>query len=1075
MSNILFSKYINQREKDFIDFVYSLLEFDNLDELLKYIVEKAPNILNLKSCSIYLLPSIVKEFNGVLIKGNGQSIKSINLKKDFIVLAAPSSSRNLYNMIGKHFYLSGEGLTGWVFLNNKVLILNNLNDPQEFIKYRGLKWVNKYSGAEYIYDFSDKSVPFPFIGIPITIRGKCIGVIKFANTLNDSFSIKFPKEYFNSFSKVISKIIEIDKNNKDKKILFENFSKFNSDSWKKSANAFLKFIVFEIQRLFDSSICDIYTIDKFGISIVLKASSDRFSSKNIRKGSISFLRGIGLVGYIFKNGLPMVINNTVPFYNKKVMNESELLEIIWDNDSLVKDLKSDDERLIFAKNEEFHYLPNHYTRFLGVPILSKGKRVLGVISVLSKSNDKEFVLNDLNLLKTIANNISQFLFSQGRQKLKNLLIRIGRLDGEDLFQYVVKHLPKLLLSNACSIFLKSENTDEIELKYTNSQNFIDYMKRKDIIYKTGDGKTGLAYKLGRVLLINHYGEYNISESQIKSDYNKYSKNNFKPYNLIKILKNNYGRDIAIARLIREEHDPLFSELDKAMFNNFVEKTIYIEKGIPCSHEDSVCERGEDGYVKSFLAIPLKDRGGEIHGVMRIPRSFPGGVFTDEDLSIGIAVANRLSSVIERQKILYKDLTTLIKVNAKINLSWNLKNSDDILINILEIITDNLGFEFAGIQLVNEKNTEITTKMVMKNKNIADALDPNNWIGLSHEMDPKGGLKRDIHAWLLREHKKEIVIKGWHDNFDEFIYKKFDHENLIRVFMPISTHEKELDIGTIEAGYNIYRKHYIDNKQILILRFLSSIAAIALKNQRLKTIIDSKEAEIINSRQRSTLGLIASDLVHEISDPTQVILGNLQICERLIKTNKSSNEQILNDINLSIKNINHLVHICNNLYPITKKRELINEIISINSVIEDALLIYKYRLNSLGIIVKTEFKNSLPTFSADRFQIQSVFFNLLKNSKEALKNCENKLISISTNEIENYILVKFEDNGPGIPEEILKKLSKQNSSNKLNDLNSGIGLNLIYNIIKSYKGFISAKNKKLGGAEFIISIPFNSGE
>ena len=75
----------------------------------------------------------------------------------------------------------------------------------------------------------------------------------------------------------------------------------------------------------------------------------------------------------------------------------------------------------------------------------------------------------------------------------------------------------------------------------------------------------------------------------------------------------------------------------------------------------------------------------------------------------------------------------------------------------------------------------------------------------------------------------------------------------------------------------------------------------------------------------------------------------------------------------------------------------------------------------------------------------------------------------------YILVKFEDNGPGIPNEILKKLSIQNPESRLNDLNSGIGLILIHNIIKFYKGFLSVKNKKSDGVEFVISIPFNPGE
>ena len=232
-----------------------------------------------------------------------------------------------------------------------------------------------------------------------------------------------------------------------------------------------------------------------------------------------------------------------------------------------------------------------------------------------------------------------------------------------------------------------------------------------------------------------------------------------------------------------------------------------------SHEDNgLCEDASPS--SSFLGCPFKDSHGNIYGVMRIIRSFPGSVFTDEDLALLSSVSNRLTVLIERKELLEKNLRTLSKINAQINSSFG---TDDqlkpILLSILEAATETLGFEFAAIHLVNPVQNTIATVMGMLNKEASDAVEPNDWVGTSHPLDPADESKRDIHAWLLREHKEPCIIPGWHPHFNREIYEKYHHEKLIRAFVPIVTQNTNDDIGTIDAGYHIDRRNFIDAKQM----------------------------------------------------------------------------------------------------------------------------------------------------------------------------------------------------------------------------------------------------------------------
>src|SRR5262249_582632 len=150
-------------------------------------------------------------------------------------------------------------------------------------------------------------------------------------------------------------------------------------------------------------------------------------------------------------------------------------------------------------------------------------------------------------------------------------------------------------------------------------------------------------------------------------------------------------------------------------------------------------------------------------------------------------------------------------------SFDSRELNKVLYRILEAITGILGFEFATIALVDPSQKTIHTAMGVKSKQIPDAVDPAAWVGASHPLEPPEGEKRDIHAWLLREHRRECIITGWDEHFDREIYKKHGHEELIRVFIPIIAQNPEADIGTIEAGYNIKRRNSIDDRQVMMLK------------------------------------------------------------------------------------------------------------------------------------------------------------------------------------------------------------------------------------------------------------------
>ncbi len=716
-------------QKTVLDLMNVLLRLDKLDDVLQAIVKKAPSLIGSLGCSIYLIPDLVTKYDGKLIDNDNKVIDISQIQEEILVLAASSQFANSPDKIGKYFYRAGEGLTGWVFERKQLLLLNDMSNEEELSRYPGLAWQDKYKGAQYYYA---ESSPKPLLAIPLEFGRKCCGVIRVGAPQDRKAFPDWTKEMFLSFAGVISRRIEIESTIREQKRSIENLIKIgsiNSNNQHTAFNAILE----EAQKVVGGCACFLYLPDRFGEKVDLKAATDPSHP------SYSYKRNEGLTGWIFKTAKPLLINDTSSFVDERILIDAEL-ELYSDSTLINKD-----DRKIKAIDQEIAQPQNLLPRFLGAPILTSDDKARGVVTILSRKDDKPFTTDDLMMLREVAANISTLITNLESQRLNEMLIRIGQEHGSNLFQYVVEQLPELVFARGCSVFLKADKGNHFELKYTNSEEMMEDLaakKVKPIEYKPGDGKTGLVAKLGRTLVINHYGTGDLDRQKLQEHFSKYlDDSKYKAANLVRLLKNEQGVNVGLARLVITNSDEEgFTRDEEETFSLFARENVFAEKGLPPS---SICEEGKERFTRSFLACPLRNRQGKIFGVLRIPRTFPGGIFTDEALELVASVSNRLSVVLEKERIIEQYLSTLNKITRQMkNFGSDGVNLNEILTSILDAVTNTLGFEFAAIQLVDQSDNTVYTALGMKNKNVPEALDPNAWIAKArHPLDPLPGQKK----------------------------------------------------------------------------------------------------------------------------------------------------------------------------------------------------------------------------------------------------------------------------------------------------------------------------------------------
>jgi signal transduction histidine kinase len=128
-----------------------------------------------------------------------------------------------------------------------------------------------------------------------------------------------------------------------------------------------------------------------------------------------------------------------------------------------------------------------------------------------------------------------------------------------------------------------------------------------------------------------------------------------------------------------------------------------------------------------------------------------------------------------------------------------------------------------------------------------------------------------------------------------------------------------------------------------------------------------------------------------------------------------------------------------------------------------------KVNNIEVVV--EFATDLPKTTADFFQMQQVFVNIINNAEQAMVEAHRKgRLVVKTQKAGNMIQATFADDGPGISEDNLKRIFDPFFTTKEVGKGTGLGLSICYGIVEAHGGRIYARSKLGQGATVVVEIP-----
>lgn len=227
------------------------------------------------------------------------------------------------------------------------------------------------------------------------------------------------------------------------------------------------------------------------------------------------------------------------------------------------------------------------------------------------------------------------------------------------------------------------------------------------------------------------------------------------------------------------------------------------------------------------------------------------------------------------------------------------------------------------------------------------------------------------------------------------------------------------------------------------------------------VLDKFEQEhklfIEESNRLSSLGLLISEVAHDIRNPLHVINGNLFIAQHLIQktpTDQERLEQLLFKMKTESVRISEMIKI---LLEYAKDSEgLPFEKTDIHTVIDEAMRLCHFRLQKAEIKLINQLPQKPIYVLARSIDLVRIITNLLTNSVDGISKaaCLEKWIRLSLEEDEQNWYLSVEDSGPPIAPEIHKLIFKAFFTTKERDKGTGLGLSSATHILENHNGYIS---------------------
>lgn len=273
----------------------------------------------------------------------------------------------------------------------------------------------------------------------------------------------------------------------------------------------------------------------------------------------------------------------------------------------------------------------------------------------------------------------------------------------------------------------------------------------------------------------------------------------------------------------------------------------------------------------------------------------------------------------------------------------------------------------------------------------------------------------------------------------------------------------------EAG-EAYSQEHLD-----LLSTISFQATVTLANARsfaevvaARKELEEKQAQLVQSSKMTAVGTMVAGVAHELNTPLGAITLAMEAAELQISTRP---EEAARKLDVALQAAERMQELVDRLLVYSRHsagdRQ---EPVQLHAVVENALDLARHRADPERFRVLSEV-TPVTAILGKASELQQVLVNLVLNSLEAMEESgKGSFVRCRTGEEDGFSFVTVEDDGPGIPAEILNRIFDPFFTTKPVGRNTGLGLSVSHEIVTGHGGSLSVESEVGQGTRFWVRLP-----
>jgi two-component system cell cycle sensor histidine kinase/response regulator CckA len=243
-----------------------------------------------------------------------------------------------------------------------------------------------------------------------------------------------------------------------------------------------------------------------------------------------------------------------------------------------------------------------------------------------------------------------------------------------------------------------------------------------------------------------------------------------------------------------------------------------------------------------------------------------------------------------------------------------------------------------------------------------------------------------------------------------------------------------------------------------------------------------QKQLVSAQRMEAVGLVTGGIAHDFNNALTGILG----FSELLKVELKGKESALRDLDEIRRCAERASTLTRQLLTFARRQAMDPVMLDLNAVVGEAMRLLR-KVVGARVDVEERLSETLPTVMADQGQIEQVLMNLCINSRDAMSGggrivVETSKLVIGPGNLATcqgappgvYAVLSIADNGSGMDEEVRVRAFDPFFTTKSPDKGTGLGLPVVYGIVKQHKGFVTLVSEPGKGTTVRVCLPAVEG-